>query len=154
MTPSDNYFTISPHTCNLALLWSTLLHSYPVPLIDKLWTAVEPLNDSFPWKVFDITFMIVATVRLDSHAWAVTLPWQRGDPHALDVCLGARERWSHYRWLVNVSVESLHKKWHDSQTFCRDQVQCIYIPGGPQKRNSQFFRTLLKSTVILFHLAG
>ena len=30
MTPSDNYFTISPH--NLALLNSTLLHSYPVPL--------------------------------------------------------------------------------------------------------------------------
>ena len=30
MTPSDNYFTISPH--NLALLHSTLLHSYPVPL--------------------------------------------------------------------------------------------------------------------------
>ena len=31
MTPSDNYLTISPH--NLALLHSTLLHSYPVPLI-------------------------------------------------------------------------------------------------------------------------
>ena len=30
MTPSDNSFTISPH--NLALLHSTLLHSYPVPL--------------------------------------------------------------------------------------------------------------------------
>ena len=33
MTPSDNYFTISPH--NLALLHSTLLHSYPVPLNEK-----------------------------------------------------------------------------------------------------------------------
>ena len=32
MTPSDNSFTISPH--NLALLHSTLLHSYPVPLTD------------------------------------------------------------------------------------------------------------------------
>ena len=30
VTPSDNSFTISPH--NLALLHSTLLHSYPVPL--------------------------------------------------------------------------------------------------------------------------
>ena len=30
MTPSDNSVTISPH--NLALLHSTLLHSYPVPL--------------------------------------------------------------------------------------------------------------------------
>ena len=32
MTPSDNSFTNSPH--NLALLHSTLLHSYPVPLIE------------------------------------------------------------------------------------------------------------------------
>ena len=31
VTPSDNSFTISPH--NLALLHSTLLHSYPVPLM-------------------------------------------------------------------------------------------------------------------------
>ena len=31
VTPSDNYFTISTH--NLALLHSTLLHSYPVPLM-------------------------------------------------------------------------------------------------------------------------
>ena len=31
MTPSDNSFTISPH--NLALLHSTRLHSYPVPLM-------------------------------------------------------------------------------------------------------------------------
>ena len=30
VTPSHNSFTISPH--NLALLHSTLLHSYPVPL--------------------------------------------------------------------------------------------------------------------------
>ena len=37
MTPSDNSFTISPH--NLALLHSTLLHSYPVPL-----TKVVPDN--------------------------------------------------------------------------------------------------------------
>ena len=34
MTPSHNSFTISPH--NLALLHSTLLHSYPVPLIMPL----------------------------------------------------------------------------------------------------------------------
>ena len=41
MTPSDNSFTISPH--NLALLHSTLLHSYPVPLKD----GAATLNDSF-----------------------------------------------------------------------------------------------------------
>ena len=34
VTPSHNYFTISPH--NLALLHSTLLHSYPVPLTRDL----------------------------------------------------------------------------------------------------------------------
>ena len=32
MTPSNNSFTISAH--NLALLHSTLLHSYPVPLTE------------------------------------------------------------------------------------------------------------------------
>ena len=44
VTPSDNSFTISPH--NLALLHSTLLHSYPVPLtmfsLLKTWAGCWP----------------------------------------------------------------------------------------------------------------
>ena len=44
MTPSDNYFTISPH--NLALLHSTLLHSYPVPLNDSAVTLTYKGNST------------------------------------------------------------------------------------------------------------
>ena len=41
VTPSHNYFIISPH--NLALLHSTLLHSYPVPLRRILSDGLIPL---------------------------------------------------------------------------------------------------------------
>ena len=42
VTPSDNYFTILPH--NLALLHSTLLHSYSVPLRRNCLQIVDNLN--------------------------------------------------------------------------------------------------------------
>ena len=44
VTPSDNYFTISPY--NLAFFPSTLLHSYPVPLIKTNEKHVMQLNIS------------------------------------------------------------------------------------------------------------
>ena len=52
MTPSDNSFTISPH--NLALLHSTLLHSYPVPLrtVNLIFPKIAPkLAQDFKEKV-------------------------------------------------------------------------------------------------------
>ena len=43
MTPSDNSFTISPY--NLALLHSTLIHSYPVPLNER-GTHISAFHDN------------------------------------------------------------------------------------------------------------
>ena len=50
MTPSDNSFTILPH--NLALLHSTLLHSYPVPLRLNCGLVTVNANAIFDMSMF------------------------------------------------------------------------------------------------------
>ena len=92
LTPSDNSFTISPH--NLALLHSTLLHSYPVP---------HQSTVMFGYDIFTYSISQFASVQVKSStrtqftpppptrmhegaACAFPFSWERGC--CLAVCLG------------------------------------------------------------------
>ena len=64
MTPSDNYFTISPH--NLAPLRSTLLHSYPVHLTFPLRSCT--VSGKFSFAIFGgRSGIFISCVQISKH---------------------------------------------------------------------------------------
>ena len=113
MTPSDNSLTISPHTCNLALLHSTLLHSYPVPLN----STVERCGHTV-WQQGD--------TQCDSGGDTYTV-WRQGDSQCDNRVIHSVATWWYTMWQ--------HGDTHRSnmvRTQCDDCVDFAHFHSGEQ----------------------